>query len=82
MSTLHSLSADGGVVTAMDLVIIKVDQLASGVCVLTDPVKTHAIAFIEFVEGHGGQKHREGPWNEEEESRVNEQWKVDQSSSF
>jgi hypothetical protein len=39
-------------------------------------VKTHAIAFIQFVEGQDGQKHREGPWNEGEETRVNEQWNV------
>lgn len=39
-------------------------------------VKTHAIAFIQFIEGQDGQKHREGPWNEEEEARVNEQWTV------
>lgn len=39
-------------------------------------MKTHAIAFIQFVEGLDGQKHREGPWNEEEENRVNEKWMV------
>ncbi|KAF8808104.1 hypothetical protein BYT27DRAFT_7338672 [Phlegmacium glaucopus] len=59
VSTLHSLSADGSVVAAMDLVIIK----------------THAIAFMQFIEGQDGQKRREGPWNEEEETRINEQWK-------
>lgn len=78
MSTLHSLSANGGIVAAMDLVIIKVrfSLLQGYVCILTKLVKTHAIAFIQFVEGEDGQKHREGPWNEEEENRVNEQWKV------
>ena len=76
MSTLHSLSADGGVVAAMDLVIIKVTLTCFG-CMLTELAKTHAIAFIQFVEGQDGRKHREGPWNEEEESRINEQWKVD-----
>ena len=35
---------------------------------------------MQFVEGQDGQKRREGPWNEEEEARVNEQWKVDRFS--
>ena len=43
-------------------------------------VKAHAIAFIQFVEGQDGKKHREGPWNEEEETKINEQWKVDHFS--
>lgn len=61
----------------MDLVIIKVKfSLLQGLCILTKLAKTHAIAFIQFVEGQDGQKHREGPWNEEEENRVNERWKV------
>ncbi|KAF8167376.1 hypothetical protein B0H34DRAFT_14333 [Crassisporium funariophilum] len=59
ISTLHSLTADGGVVAAMDLVI----------------VKTHPIAFLESIEDEDGVKHREGPRNEADEANVNEQWK-------
>lgn len=78
MSTLHSLSANGGIVAAMDLVIIKVRfGMLQGMYTYQNCVKTHPIAFIQFVEGQDGQKHREGPWNEEDENRVNEQWKVD-----
>ena len=78
MSTLHSLSADGGVVAAMDLVIIKVGLTCLRcICLLTKLVKTHAIAFLQFIESEDGQKHREGPWNEAEENRINERWKVD-----
>lgn len=59
ISTLHSLTADGGVVSAMDLVVIK----------------AHPIAFFEFMEDKDGKRHREGPLNESEESLINEQWK-------
>ena len=61
----------------MDFVIIKVrSSLLQGMYTYQTGVKTHAIAFIQFVEGRDGRKHREGPWNEEEETRVNEHWKV------
>ncbi|KAH9486281.1 Breast cancer type 2 susceptibility protein-like protein [Psilocybe cubensis] len=59
ISTLHSLTPDGGIVTALDFVITQV----------------HAIAFIEMFEGEDGKKYQEGPWKEAEESRLNEQWK-------
>lgn len=58
VSTLHSLTADGGVVAAMDLIIIKM----------------YPIAFVEFFEDEDGQKRREGPRNEIEEAQVNEKW--------
>ncbi|KDR85709.1 hypothetical protein GALMADRAFT_381677 [Galerina marginata CBS 339.88] len=59
ISTLHSLTADGGVVAALDFVITKV----------------YPIAFLEFIEDEDGNKRREGPRNEVEENKVNEQWK-------
>ncbi|KAJ7193302.1 hypothetical protein GGX14DRAFT_505977 [Mycena pura] len=59
VATMHSLTADGGVVAAMDVVLLKVCP----------------IAFLEFVEDENGEKHREGPWNEHDEAREHEKWK-------
>ncbi|CAA7264792.1 unnamed protein product [Cyclocybe aegerita] len=59
VSTLHSLTSDGGLVAALDFVIIQ----------------TYSVAFLETVEDEKGQKERRGPWNEAEEMRVHEQWK-------
>ncbi|KAF9469825.1 hypothetical protein BDZ94DRAFT_1286396 [Collybia nuda] len=59
ISTLHSLTSDGGVIACMDLVV----------------VKTYPVAFFEFSEGKNGQKNREGPRNSQEEARLEEQWK-------
>jgi len=39
-------------------------------------IKTHAIAFIEFITDEEGRKRREGPRSEVEEMRINEEWKV------
>jgi len=39
-------------------------------------IKTHAIAFIEFITDEDGRKRREGPRGEVEEMRMNEEWKV------
>ncbi|KAF9015700.1 hypothetical protein BDQ17DRAFT_1341502 [Cyathus striatus] len=59
VKTLHSLSSDGGFVCALDFVV----------------VKTHPIAFIEFLEDEDGNKYQEGPRNEAEEREINEKWK-------
>ncbi|KAF7972587.1 hypothetical protein HWV62_17384, partial [Athelia sp. TMB] len=59
ISTLHHLNGDGGQVAAMAIVIIK----------------AYPVAFIEFIENEDGTKTREGPRNENEENRVNEQWR-------
>ena len=39
-------------------------------------IETHAIGFIEFVTDPDGRKRREGPRGEVEETRINEEWKV------
>ncbi|KAF8899070.1 hypothetical protein BD779DRAFT_1431059 [Infundibulicybe gibba] len=59
ISTLHSLTADGGVVAAMDLVVIK----------------AYPVAFLEFLEDENGKKTREGPRSEADESVANERWR-------
>ncbi|KAF8971700.1 hypothetical protein BDZ97DRAFT_1901423 [Flammula alnicola] len=59
ISTLHSLTPDGGVVAALDFVIVKL----------------YPIAFLEFLEDENGNKQRVGPRNEAEELEVNEKWK-------
>ncbi|KAL0951607.1 hypothetical protein HGRIS_008287 [Hohenbuehelia grisea] len=58
ISTLHSLSPDGGLVTAMDLVI----------------VKAYPVAFIEFIEDEDGNQIREGPHSEKDEEISTEKW--------
>ncbi|PPQ69780.1 hypothetical protein CVT26_014168 [Gymnopilus dilepis] len=59
ISTLHSLTPDGGVIAALDFVIVKL----------------HPIAYVEFFVDEDGKKRREGPRNAVEENKINEQWK-------
>ncbi|KAJ7610818.1 hypothetical protein FB45DRAFT_941706 [Roridomyces roridus] len=59
VSTMNSLTADGGVVAAMDLVVLK----------------TYPVAFLEFVQDENGEKHREGPRDERGEAEAEEKWK-------
>ncbi|KAJ7754932.1 hypothetical protein DFH07DRAFT_885991 [Mycena maculata] len=59
VSTMNSLTADGGVIAAMDLVVLK----------------TYPIAFLEFVEDENGEKQREGPRNQRDETEAEEKWK-------
>ncbi|KAK7026152.1 breast cancer type 2 susceptibility [Favolaschia claudopus] len=58
IATMHSLTGDGGVVAALDFVILK----------------TYPIAFLEFREDENGEKQREGPRNEREETETQEKW--------
>jgi len=37
--------------------------------------KLYPNAFLEFFEDQEGKKERRGPWNEKEETRLNEEWK-------
>jgi breast cancer 2 susceptibility protein len=60
VSTLNKLTPDGGVVGVIDVVVLKV----------------YPVAFVEFVVGEDGEKRRDGPWNETEEARLVERWKV------
>ncbi|TFK56630.1 hypothetical protein OE88DRAFT_1730102 [Heliocybe sulcata] len=57
-ATLGSLTSDGGVVTIVELAV----------------VKAHPVAFIEFVEGSDGKTRRIGPRNEKEEMKARDQW--------
>jgi len=38
-------------------------------------IKAYPLAFIEFIEDEAGNKHREGPRNENEEAKVHDLWK-------
>ena len=38
--------------------------------------KVYPIAYLEFIETESGEKRREGPRNEKEESVVQDQWLV------
>ncbi|KLO09271.1 hypothetical protein SCHPADRAFT_574338 [Schizopora paradoxa] len=60
IATLHKLSADGGNVSVLDLVIEKV----------------HPIAFLEMVPTEEGESITEGPWNEAEERQRDDAWKA------
>ncbi|KAF8164084.1 BRCA2, oligonucleotide/oligosaccharide-binding, domain 1-domain-containing protein [Pholiota molesta] len=59
ISTLHSLTADGGIVVVLDFVI----------------VKAHPNTYLELIVDKDGKKGRIRPRNEAEELRVNEIWK-------
>ncbi|KAG5649854.1 hypothetical protein H0H81_001762 [Sphagnurus paluster] len=59
ISTLHSLTPDGGIVAAMDVVV----------------VKAHPIAYIAFSLDENGVQTREGPMNASEEAAAHERWK-------
>ncbi|KAH7930929.1 hypothetical protein BV22DRAFT_1077497 [Leucogyrophana mollusca] len=60
ISTLNSLTADGGTVAVMALEIIKV----------------FPVAYIEFVEGENGRKRREGPRSAKDEAAVSARWRL------
>ncbi|KAF8078944.1 hypothetical protein FPV67DRAFT_1663611 [Lyophyllum atratum] len=59
ISTLHSLTPDGGTVAAMDFVV----------------VKTHPIAFLELIEDDAGRRTHEGPMNASEDAAAHEKWR-------
>ncbi|KAG6865765.1 hypothetical protein C0991_011962 [Blastosporella zonata] len=59
ISTLHSLTPDGGMVAAMDLVV----------------VKTHPIAYIELLTSEGGLQAHSSPMNASDEAAAHEKWK-------
>ncbi|KAF9567810.1 hypothetical protein CPC08DRAFT_626275 [Agrocybe pediades] len=59
ISTLHSLSHDGGFVAALDLVI----------------VEAFPVAFLETREDENGIKRHDGIRNEIEENELNEKWR-------
>ena len=39
-------------------------------------LKAYPVAFFEFIEGEDGERRRKGPWNEAEEARMIDRWKV------
>ncbi|KZT30791.1 hypothetical protein NEOLEDRAFT_1159892 [Neolentinus lepideus HHB14362 ss-1] len=57
-ATLGRLTPDGGVVTIMDLTV----------------VKTHPVAYVEFIEGPDGKTRKSVPRDEKEEMKVQDQW--------
>ncbi|KAH7910924.1 hypothetical protein BJ138DRAFT_1113634 [Hygrophoropsis aurantiaca] len=59
ISTLNSLTPDGGTVAVMAV----------------DIIKAYPIAYLEFVEDEKGNKRREGPRNEKDEAKINAQWR-------
>ncbi|KAJ7654824.1 hypothetical protein B0H17DRAFT_1099452 [Mycena rosella] len=59
VATMNSLTADGGLIATMDVVVLK----------------AYPVAFLEFFEDENGEKQREGPWNERDETAADEKWK-------
>ncbi|EGO30985.1 hypothetical protein SERLADRAFT_412477 [Serpula lacrymans var. lacrymans S7.9] len=60
ISTLNSLTADGGNVAVMAFVVIKV----------------HPVAFVEFIDEDDGSRTREGPRTAKDEAAVDARWKA------
>ncbi|KAM6498666.1 hypothetical protein JOM56_006614 [Amanita muscaria] len=58
ISTLHSLTTDGGCIAVLNALVTKV----------------YPVAYFEFFED-GGQKRREGPRSEAEETKLYDKWK-------
>ncbi|KAI8990626.1 hypothetical protein BD414DRAFT_514365 [Trametes punicea] len=58
IATMDKLTADGGVVPAMDVII----------------TKTYPIAFVEFIRNEDGSVTKVGPRDEKEEMKVHDQW--------
>lgn len=58
--TMNKLTPDGGVVAVMDLTIVKV----------------HPIGFLEVIEDDDGKKRKSGLWDEKEEARLADKWRV------
>ncbi|KAI0720072.1 hypothetical protein C8T65DRAFT_634775 [Cerioporus squamosus] len=58
VATLDSLTADGGIVPAMDLVV----------------QKAYPVAYLEFVRNEDGSVTKLGPRNEKEELKAQDQW--------
>ncbi|KAF7303152.1 hypothetical protein MKEN_01278900 [Mycena kentingensis (nom. inval.)] len=59
VATMRSLTADGGTVPALDVVLLKV----------------YPVAYFEFIDCENGDKRREGPRNANEEAAEEEKWK-------
>ncbi|KAF9454198.1 hypothetical protein P691DRAFT_754960 [Macrolepiota fuliginosa MF-IS2] len=59
ISTMHSLTPDGGTIAAMDVVV----------------TKSHALGFIEYFVDTNGRQRREGPRGQAEEMKINDEWK-------
>ncbi|RDX51158.1 hypothetical protein OH76DRAFT_1555272 [Lentinus brumalis] len=66
VATLDSLTADGGVVPPMDLVV----------------QKAYPIAYLEFVRNEDGSVTKLGPRNEKEELKAQDQWLAERENAI
>ena len=60
VATLDSLTADGGVVAAMDIIVEKV----------------FTVGYLEFIKNEDGSTAKIGPRDESEELKVRDAWLV------
>ncbi|RPD82278.1 hypothetical protein L226DRAFT_607431 [Lentinus tigrinus ALCF2SS1-7] len=66
IATLDSLTADGGTVPAMDLIV----------------QKAYPIAYLEFVRNEDGSVSKLGPRNEKEELKAQDQWLIQRENAI
>jgi len=77
ISTLHSLTPDGGIISCLNIEIVKVRSCSSSTIATNQVVvQVHPIAYIEFVTDKDGRVSHVGPRGEAEEAREAERWAV------
>ena len=86
VATLGSLTPDGGLITVLDLVIVKVNcsliaqkKMKKRSADLQYYLEVYPIAYLEFIETDDGEKKREGPRSEKEEAAAHDRWLVSMS---
>ncbi|KAG6837644.1 hypothetical protein H0H93_004920 [Arthromyces matolae] len=66
IATFRSLTSDGGMVAAMDIVVVKI----------------HPIAYLEFIQGEDGTSTHQPPRKEDAEAAAHEKWKQNRDREF
>lgn len=77
IATLDSLTVNGGLITVLNLIIIKVCFASFFCCSFTHEMsqQQHPIGYIEIME-KDGKSWTDGPWDQREEDRRQDQWDV------
>jgi breast cancer 2 susceptibility protein len=83
IATFNSLTADGGIVPSMDIVVLKVCLSI----LITNKIswhlrKVYPQGFVEFFETDDGKRLANSPHNDKEEGALHEAWKVLQFTSL
>jgi breast cancer 2 susceptibility protein len=75
IATLNSLTPDGGNVAVVAVEVTKVITSLQHPGEADCCLKSHPIAYVEFIEDENG-KRMEGPRGAKEENGLSEQWRV------